>query len=125
MFQLELHFVTQAKHDAVTRRAELRVKASVLRLLANYRVYSYSINSETSTSRFSDNKFYSELASHGAHAGACCYEMSLVRSDLLTMSQNTTGQCSVESMAFTKCFNAGRPPLDSQLGHGAAALAPL
>jgi hypothetical protein len=83
MLLLEMHFVTNLAPGSPERADELNTIARVLGSFQDFRTYSYSINSDLSVQRFSSNSFYNELYDAGLFVGACCYEFSMVRKDLL------------------------------------------
>jgi hypothetical protein len=83
MLLLEIHFVTNLAPGESGRIEELKTVARVAEALKNYRTYSFSINSDLSIERFNNPIFFKELYDAGLFVGACCYEFSMVRRDLV------------------------------------------
>jgi hypothetical protein len=84
MMMLEIHLIVNEKASESDRRSAVDLMARVVDNFRGYRTYGYSINARTDPGRFTDRGLLTpELAPAGVHAGACCYEMSLVREDLV------------------------------------------
>mmetsp|Transcript_11906 Transcript_11906/g.20677 ORF Transcript_11906/g.20677 Transcript_11906/m.20677 type:complete len:115 (-) Transcript_11906:124-468(-) len=86
MLHLELHFVTNLALGTKGRAEELQTIARVMDSLRDFRTFGYSINSDLSIQRFGNPIFYQELYDYGLYVGACCYEFSMVRKDLVTVA---------------------------------------
>lgn len=90
MLLLEMHFVTDPKTGAHERAEELRTISQVMSALRDYRTYSFSINTDLSVERFDNPMYYHEIYDVGVFVGACCYEFSLVRKDIITTMNDDT-----------------------------------
>ena len=86
MLLLEMHFVTDPQTGTQERAEELNTISHVMSALRDYRTYSFSINTDLSIKRFDNPMYYHDLYDVGVFVGACCYEFSLVRKDIITMS---------------------------------------
>lgn len=80
---LEIHFVSDQVVGSVERLKEIKTMSRVVDSLSDYRTFGYSINSDLSVERFTNPIFYNELYDVGLFVGACCYEFSMVRKDIL------------------------------------------
>lgn len=86
MFLVEMHFVTNLQPGTEERSEELVTISRVMDNLHDLRTFGFRINSDLSTERFNNPIYYDELYDSGLFVGACCYEFSMVRKDLLLAS---------------------------------------